>query len=64
MTPEPVVVTRAVQPYLAVHGTVTMDQIGAKVPAWSAEVYEWLGRREIEHRGPRVYPVQRHRHEA
>jgi effector-binding domain-containing protein len=29
-----------------------MDQIGAKVPAWSAEVYEWLGQREISTAGP------------
>ena len=52
MTPEPAIVTRAVQPYLAVEGTVTMDQIGANVPAWSAEVYEWLGQREISTAGP------------
>jgi effector-binding domain-containing protein len=52
MTSEPVIVTRVVQPYLAVQGTAAMDQIGAKVPAWSEEVYQWLGQREISTAGP------------
>jgi effector-binding domain-containing protein len=50
--PEPEIVTRAEEPYIAIAARVTMQKLGTEVPPLNQEVFDWLGRRNIAPGGP------------
>jgi effector-binding domain-containing protein len=51
MSATPEIVTRAEQPYVAIRGRVTMDEIGA-FAVRTPEVYAWLGAHGVPPAGP------------
>jgi effector-binding domain-containing protein len=46
-TPEPQVIERAAQPYVAIRAFVTMQTLGTVLPELLPEVFAWLGARGI-----------------
>ncbi len=50
--PEPEIVSRSQQPYVAIRTQVRMEKIGTEVPPLNQEVFGWLGQCGVAPSGP------------